>query len=72
MNDDLKEALEALHDFREFWFDQVTQTRLGAGPGSPMWTRVADILDKHGMNDRAMSGPHANRYCRFDPAYIQR
>jgi hypothetical protein len=43
--------LEALHDLRQFWFDQVTQTRLGAGHHNLMWLRVATVLNKHGMND---------------------
>jgi hypothetical protein len=66
---DLKEALETLHDFRAFWQDAVTQTRLGASHHNPMWARVAAVLDKHGMN----SGPgQQERYFRPDPAYLCR
>lgn len=63
---DLREALETLHDFREFWSDNVTQTKLGASHHNPMWGRVANLLDKHGMNN----GPgNAEAYYKFDPAY---
>jgi hypothetical protein len=66
INRDLQEALETLYDFREFWSDNVTQTKLGAGHHNPMWGRVAEVLDKHGMN----SGPGGARaYYKFDPAY---
>jgi len=65
-NRDLQEALETLHDFREFWSDNVTQTKLGANHHNPMWRRVAEVLDKHGMNN----GPgNAEAYFKFDPAY---
>jgi hypothetical protein len=48
---DLKETLEALADFRKFWQDNVTQAHPGANHHNPMWTRIADILDKHRMNN---------------------
>jgi hypothetical protein len=51
MNEELKEALEALRDFREFTLSNATQWRLGASHHNPMWQRVAEVLDKHGMND---------------------
>jgi hypothetical protein len=51
MNDDLKEALETLHDFRKFVLDNSTQWKLGAGNTNPMWQTVATVLDKHGKND---------------------
>ena len=41
MDADLKEALETLHDFRQFWQDQVTQTHGGGSHHNPMWLRVA-------------------------------
>ena len=66
MDPDLKEALEALHDFREFWSDNVTQQRLGSNHHNPMWLRVATVLDKHGMNDRP---PGGEAYRQPDPAY---
>lgn len=63
---DLREALEALHDFRQFWQDNVTQAFSGAGHHNPMWARIAELLSKHGMN----SGPGgASAYFRPDPAY---
>lgn len=68
MNDDLREALEALADLRQFWQDQVTQTRGGGSHHNPMWGRVAEVLDKHGMNQ----GPedrNGEAYFRFDPQY---
>ena len=70
MDDALNEALEALHDFREFWQDNVTQTKTGASHHNPMWLRVATILDKHGMNKTPASGRHADRYRQFDEAYL--
>ena len=66
MDPELKEALEALHDFRQFWFDQVSIHCGGGGHGNPMWLRVAEVLDKHGMNN----GPGGRRrYYQDDPAY---
>jgi len=62
MTDDLRDALETLSDFRQFWLDNVTQTKCGASHLNPMWLRVATVLDKHGMND-------VNGYIRSDPAY---
>lgn len=73
MNNDLKEALETLHDFREFIMDNMTQSRIGSGHMNPMWERVATVLDKHGMNDRAMfGGLHTSRYFAWDQAYYCR
>ena len=63
MDDDLKDALETLHDFRLFWLDNVTQTKVGAGHHNPTWLRVAGVLDKHGVNN--LGGPF---YLRLDPA----
>lgn len=66
MDQDLKDALEALHDLRQFWVDNVTQTKLGAGHHNPMWMRVAELLHKHGMN----GGPGRGlAYFKPDPAY---
>ena len=64
MGGDLKNALEALHDLRQFWFDNVTQTKVGAGHHNPVWLRVAVVLDKNGMD-----GPGAPDGLRPDPAY---
>lgn len=69
MDADLKEVLETLHDFRQFWLDQVTQTRTGGSHHNPMWTRVAETLDKHGMNDHTLETGF--RYYKDDPAYRQ-
>jgi hypothetical protein len=69
MADDLAEALDALHDLREFWLDNVTQSQPGSGATNPMWVRIAEVLDKHGMNQDSLGGLHADRYRRFDPAY---
>jgi hypothetical protein len=66
MDADLKEALEALHDFRQFWIDNVTQQHMGSNHHNPMWMRVATVLDKHGMN----GGPDLmGAYYRANPAY---
>ena len=70
MDADLREALDALHDLREFWKDNVTQTHVGAGHHNPIWLRVAEVLSKHGLNNTSASGPHAERYRRFDVAYF--
>lgn len=67
MDADLKDALETLHDFRQFWLDQVTQTQVGAGHHNPMWLRVATVLDKHAMNDHTTTTGF--RYYRDDTAY---
>jgi hypothetical protein len=67
MNPDLKEALEALHDLRQFWFDNVTQTRRGV-PGNPMWHRVADLLDRHGKNEN-IAPEGGITYFSYDPKY---
>jgi hypothetical protein len=67
MDPDLREALEALHDLRQFWLDQVTQTHAGASHHNPMWLRVATVLNKHGMNDHTTDT--GLRYFRDDPAY---
>jgi hypothetical protein len=48
--DDLKEALSALRDFREFAMSNAKVWRLGANHHNPMWARVAGVLEKHGMN----------------------
>lgn len=69
MHPELKEALEALSDFRQFWADNVTQTVLGAGHHNWMWTRIAMILDKHGMNNK-IGTLHKDRYYQFDPDYV--
>lgn len=50
MGAELKEAIEALRDFREFVISNATQWRLGASHHNPMWARVAEVLDKHGEN----------------------
>ena len=59
---DLREALEALSDFRQFWQHNVTQTREGAGHHNPMWGRIAELLSRHDMND-------GFGYFQPDPAY---
>lgn len=46
----LRIAVEALRDFREFVLSNATQWRVGAGHHNPMWQRVAEVLDKHGEN----------------------
>jgi hypothetical protein len=68
MDAELQEALEVLHDLREFWIDNVTQTQTGAGHTNGMWLRIATILDKHGMNNR-IGALHTMRYCQFHPDY---
>ena len=68
MDPDLKEALEALHDFREFWLHNVTQQRIGSNHNNPMWVRVAEVLAKHGMNG-GPGGFGSGGYFRPDPAY---
>jgi hypothetical protein len=50
VNPELKEALESLRDFREFTISNATQWRIGANHHNPMWVRVANLLDRHGMN----------------------
>ena len=62
MDPDLREALETLSDFRQFWFDNVRQSRCGAAHDNPMWARVAEVLEKRGMNG-------SPGYFRPDPAY---
>ncbi len=66
---ELKDALETLHDFREFWFDNVTQTKMMPdGNNNLMWRRVAKILEKYHMNGGPGDG---EAYFKFDPAYRQ-
>lgn len=67
MDPDLKEVLEALHDFRQFWLNNVTQQRAGSGHDNPMWVRVAEVLDKHSMNGGP--GGFGHGYFKPDPAY---
>ena len=63
---DLRNALEALHDLRKFYNDNVTQTHAGANHHNPMWQRVAELLSKHQMN--AGQGTDQG-YFQPDPAY---
>lgn len=65
MDADLREALEALSDFREFWSRMVIKTHEGANYHNPMWARIVAILDKHGMNDQPGFFDH-------NPAYSSR
>lgn len=61
------ELARALHDFREFVNSNATQWRLGAGTHhNPMWSRVAELLDRYGINDGPGEG---KKYYQPDPAY---
>lgn len=68
-NSDLWGALAALHDLREFWHMNVTQTYRRAGHQNPMWARVANILDRHGMNNPQDSGKYESRFYVWDNGY---
>lgn len=66
MDPALKEALEALHDFRQFVNDNARVWEPGSSHVNPMWVRVATVLDKHDMN----CGPDIlGAYYQPDPAY---
>ena len=64
---ELYEALAALHDLRQFVLHNATQWKAGANHHNPIWVRIAETLDKHGLNDP--DGRDGHGYLHSDPRY---
>lgn len=69
MDPALKEALETLHDLRQFCTINALSWRRGAtlGSSNPMWHRVDEILRRYGVT--ANLEPGTRGYKRYDKRY---
>lgn len=54
LQNDLKQAVQLLHDFRVFYQFYVTQEKLGANHHHPIWGDIARLLEKYGCNEIEM------------------